>query len=328
MTRESDSEAKKQNLKSFFQRMLWVLLGGPASISLLSHIDEDSQFSQILRIIILNFEKVSRAFWDLLLAFLPFRVPLDRDLMSFAALLAIPLAFRKFILRKTQPPYSYDSLSAMIVVYNLSGFSVNLMVVTIAVSGQSIQTGPLFWTGLGCYMSTLLFSYLDSKAMSIRHHISPLSQVLKCSSYILGSLASLALFASQQNFDTATSLQLTLFWIGIFVYFTGGIYATFLLSRRGLASLEKAYIILPILFIPPLYISGMPPGLLSSFGYGWGLLNGLICAALVAFTFHNIKLLPEAPIYILLLSIGIIFIDWFSRTVAPPILDWLQQNAS
>jgi hypothetical protein len=248
--------------------------------------------------------------------------------MSFAALLAIPLAVRKFILRKTTPPHTYDSVVATLVIFNLSGFSVNLMVVTIAVSGQSIQTGSLFWTGICLYVSTIFFSFLGVRTLTLRHHISTLGSSLMTVSFALGSLASLALFASQQNFDTATSLQLFLFWLGNFLYFTGSVYATFWASRRGLALLEKTYIVLTIICIPLIYISGMPPDLLSSFGYGWGLVNGLICAVLVAFTFHNIKLLPEAPIYILLLTIGIISIDWFSRVVAPPILDWLQKITS
>ena len=316
MAAQEETVTRKDTLKQVFRRMAWILLGGPASINLLGRFPDDFQLSEFLKTIILNFEKVSHAFWDMLLNFLPFHVPLDRDLITFAALLALPLAFRKYILRKHEAPFSYDSPSTQIFVNSLSGLSLTMMVVTIAISGQDAQTGVLFWVGIFFYIVASICNYIDAKSQYYRYRLISL---------FAGIIAISAIYTSQTDFDSETLLQKVLFWTGMVWVILAGNYTALLIPRKGLHWYYRVNDIVTFVGVPLMYVSCISTSYLSEYGYIWGFANGMLCAFLVGFTWRNLSLLPESPTYILLLSSGIILGDWIGRGIVPVLKVWLKQ---
>lgn len=326
MGEPSTTEARANTLRSVLKRMGSLLLCGPGGITLVGFLSNQYEITTLLKTVVLKFEKLSHAFWGLLLDFLPFHLPLDRDLMTFAVLLALPLAFRRFILRKTSPPHEYDSVATFSLIMSISSLCVTLLFVTLTLSGGNIQAGVYFYLGLGCYVASLVSGYLHVKAITARHHDSSLTFWLGLVTAVLGNAGALVLFSSQMDLQAASARQLALFWPSTLIYLTAGLFMPRFLAPRGLRVLQRGFTVLTLVTFPLIYVGGISAADLAGMNYAWAFANGILCACLVAFIFRHLQVLPEAPINILLVAVSIVFADWFSRTVAPIVGEWIKHN--
>lgn len=125
--------------RSFFKRLFWFFLGGPAAIGAVARFDESFGFGSFLKKVILHYREVTRAFWDFVLGWVPFPVPVDRDLITLVLLFSIPVGIRKYVLRQRTTAGEYASAQTFRTIQYLSMGCFLVIVFSLLFIGNDFQ---------------------------------------------------------------------------------------------------------------------------------------------------------------------------------------------
>lgn len=134
-----ESASKPITTPAFLRKLAWLAVSGPAAVGIIGRFDESFQLSRVLKSVVLQYQTVTRAFWDLIVRPLPFDVPLNRDVLTLATLIALPIAFRKYVLHRGDRHDAYASAKVFNTVVTSALAAVIVILLALLFVGRDYQ---------------------------------------------------------------------------------------------------------------------------------------------------------------------------------------------